>query len=454
MVRTRIAPSPTGEDLHIGSVYTALLNYAVAKKNKGQFIVRIEDTDQKRKVEGAEEKMLGSLKWFGLTPDESPVHQSERLDIYRKHAQQLIENGHAYVCDCTPERLDKIRKEMQAAKKPPRYDGHCREKAISKSQIANDKTVVRLKVPPEGQTVFKDEIRGEIRFQNKLIDDQVLLKSDGFPTYHLAVVVDDHLMKITHVIRGEEWISSTPKHVLLYKFFGWDLPIYAHHPLLRNTDKSKLSKRRNPVWVHWYREQGLLPEAILNYLALMGWSMPDERELFSLKEFVNEFSLDRLQTSAPVFDTEKLKWMNGEYFRKMKLSDFGKKIVEFIGDKYDKGIVNKTAPLVQTRIKTLAEYIPMCEFLFQSPTKYDREVNKEWIKKSAETLYSLKKWYHETMYSELSKDAETLGVSKSKYFMDIRIAIAGKKIGPPLFESMEILGKEESLTRLKKLSRP
>jgi len=296
MIRTRIAPSPTGQDIHVGSVATALMNFAWAKKNKGKFIIRIEDTDQTRLVPGGEKKMLATLEKIGLAADESPIiggpfepyRQSERLSIYKKYAEELVKKGKAYYCICTQERLATMRQEQQAQKKVPRYDRVCfhQQKEITE-KITKEKIpyVIRLLVP-EGEIKFKDVIRGEITIQCKDIDDQVLLKSDGFPTYHLGVVVDDHLMKITHVIRGEEWLPSTPKHVILYQAFGWKLPVFAHISLLRNPDKSKLSKRKNPVWTSYYLDQGIFPEALLNYLALMGWSHPEGKEIFSLEEYI------------------------------------------------------------------------------------------------------------------------------------------------------------------------
>lgn len=470
-VRTRIAPSPTGEDLHVGNAYTALLNYAFARKNKGQFIVRIEDTDQKRKVKGAEERILASLKWLSLEPDEglgkegsySPYRQSERLKLYQKYAKQLVEQGDAYYCFCTPERLAKIRKKQQKTGKPPIYDGYCRQlKAQPRTRtfgsvrgkgsgLKADKGepyVIRLKMPREGETVFTDVLRGEVKFQNKLIDDQVLLKSDGFPTYHLAVVVDDHLMEITHIIRGDEWISSVPKHIKIYKSFGWNLPIFAHTPILRNADKSKLSKRKNPVWVGWYREQGFLPEALINYLGLLGYSMPDGREEFTLGEFIDEFELDKIATSGPIFDTNKLEWLNGEYIRKLKVKSLKSKVIEYIGGEYEEEIVEKTIPLIQTRIRKLSDYLPLCNFFFQPPKEYEKEVNRDWIKKVITILTSVTTWKTNFLYEKVCNLAQKLSVSKSKLFMDIRIGITGRKVGPPLFESMEILGKQESLRRL------
>lgn len=478
-----MAPSPTGQDLHIGNVYAALINFAFAKKNQGKFIIRIEDTDRKRLVEGSEDRILDSFEWFGLAADESvrkggeyaPYRQSERLEIYKKYAEELVEKDHAYYCDCTSERLEMIRNEQQKKGLPTGYDGHCRS-INQKLNIKNKNStnyVTRLKVPKEGITSFYDVIRGKISVENKLIDDQVLLKSDGYPTYHLGVVVDDHLMNITHVIRAEEWISSTPKHILLYKAFGWKMPIFAHIPILRNPDKSKLSKRRNPVWASWYKEQGFLPEAILNYLALMAWSMPDGREIFTLDEYMNAFTLERVTTTGPVFDLEKLKWMNSQYLNKLQVTSYELRVINYLkqyntsfpgnlGSIQIQKLIEQTIPLIQTRIRMLSEYYPMCEFFFVAPSKYEKEVNREWLKRVLEVLESppeadqpmaemesMSQWEHKEMYEELSKLAEKLQVTKSKLFMDIRIAITGKKIGPPLFESMEILGKTECIKRIK-----
>jgi len=452
-VRTRIAPSPTGENLHIGNVYTALINYAWAKKHNGQFIVRIEDTDQKRKVKGSEEKILESLKWFGLNPDEEIVHQSERLDIYKKYAEELVEKDHAYYCDCSSERLETARKEMQKKGVPPKYDRYClnRQKEIDKS-----KAVIRMKIPDEYKgehaVSWDDVIRDFILVEFKVLDDQVILKSDGYPTYHLAVVVDDHLMEISHVIRAEEWISSTPKHILLYNFFGWKQPQFAHVPILRNPDKSKLSKRRNPVWANWYRKEGFLPEAILNYLATLGWSHPQGKDIFNLDEFIDKIELTNIQTTGPVFDIVKLEWFNGEYIRSKPIQELGELLYQCINTlvhEPSKDLVMKTVPLIQTRIKKLSEYWPLCEFFFKCPTSFEKEIDKEWMKKVTERLSLLSRWTHDTLYRELAELAQSFGSSKSKFFMDIRIAVTGKKIGPPLFESMEVLGKEESIERLK-----
>jgi len=454
-VRTRIAPSPTGEDLHVGNAYTALLNYAYARQHGGQFIVRIEDTDQKRKVEGSEEKIFKSLAWLGLQPDESiyhkkgnvgPYRQSERLELYLKYIDQLLQQGDAYYCDCTSERLDEMRKEQQKAGKPPIYDGKCRGLGKKSGKV------VRLKMPNSGETKFHDEIRGEVSFQNELIDDQIILKSDGYPTYHLAVVVDDNLMGITHVIRGEEWLSSVPKHIQIYKALGWELPVFVHTPLLRNADKSKLSKRRNPVWVGWYKQEGYFPEALINYFGTLGFSMPDGRDIFMVDEYIKEFNFERMSKSAPIFDTTKLDWMNGEYIRLQKVDELMERIINYIGDGYDEKIVKESVPIIQTRMKKLSEYIPMCEFLFNRPAEYEKEIDKKMIAQIIEVLEQVEDWKHDKMYKLLGDLSYKLKLSKSKLFMQVRIGVAGRRIGPPLFESLEILGKEESLARLRLVS--
>lgn len=441
MVRTRIAPSPTGENLHIGNAYTALINYVFAKKHGGQFIIRIEDTDRARFVEGSEQQILESLVWLGITFDEGPFHQSERLAIYKQYAEELVTKGHAYYCFCTPERLAQMRKEQEARHEPPMYDGHCKKVRSQESGVRSQKYVIRLNVPDEGKTTFHDEIRGDISFENKLIDDQVLLKSDGYPTYHLGVVVDDHLMNITHIIRGEEWISSTPKHILLYQFFGWDLPVYAHMPLLRNPDTSKLSKRKNPVWVSWYREQGFLPEAILNYLATMAWSFPDGRDIFSIDEMMIAFNLKDVQTTAPIFDIEKLRWMNGEYLRRKT----NQQLIQLLGASHPN--VTKIIPLVRERIKTLKEFESLAGFFFARPTDFERPINEKLLSIARNALMHTD-WSHEAMEKAIREAAENAGVKAKDVFMELRVAATGKTVGPPLLESLEILGKDETLARL------
>ena len=459
MIRTRIAPSPTGKDVHIGSVATALMNFAWAKKNGGQFIVRIEDTDQSRLVPGGEAKMLHTLQELGIVADESPLvggpytpyRQSERLDLYKKYALELVEKKKAYYCTCTSERLSEMRLKQQAEKKVPKYDRHClqNQDSIKKEIEGGSKYVIRLLVP-ETEIIFTDLIRGEVRFQSSTIDDQVLLKSDGFPTYHLGVVVDDYLMKITHVLRGEEWLPSTPKHIILYEAFGWEKPFFGHVSLLRNPDKSKLSKRKNPVWASEYIEKGIFKEALLNYLALMGWSHPEGKEIFTLGEYIRVFDIKDIQTTAPVFDQVKLEWMNGEYIRNSKPETLNSKISEYIGNNYDKKIVEKTIPLVRERLKKLSDYLPLCDFIFHAPKIYEVDLGKykEVLVKISDNIKKIESFTAEQIGLSMGECAKELGMKNSEFFQVLRVIITGKKISPPLNESMEILGKEECLKRI------
>ena len=459
MIRTRIAPSPTGKDIHVGSISTALMNYAWAKKNKGQFILRIEDTDRTRLVLGGEEKMLQTLEKIGLHADESPLiggpfapyRQSERLDIYKKYADELIKKGSAYYCICTPERLDEMRKKQQAQKQIPKYDRCClnNQEEVRQKISKGEKYVIRLKMPDK-KILFTDLIRGQIEVDGTNLDDQVLLKSDGFPTYHLGVVVDDYLMKITHVIRGEEWLPSTPKHIVLYQAFGWPIPAYAHVSLLRNPDKSKLSKRKNPVWTSDYLDKGIFPEALINYLSLMGWSHPQGKEIFNLDEYVAVFDIKDVQKTAPIFDQVKLEWMNGEYIRRMPILNLKFQILNFYKKNLNEDVVGKTIPLIKERIKKLSDYYPLCEFFFKKPVEYEIDLSgkKELIKKIEAMVTQITDWKANVIGEKMVELAKNIGVKNSEFFMVLRVVITGKKISPPLNESMEILGKEECLNRL------
>lgn len=462
MVRTRIAPSPTGDDIHIGNLYTALINWTWAKKNNGKFIIRIEDTDQERLVKGSEEKILKTLKAFGLNYDEAtdingqygPYRQSERLSTYKKYIAELVKKEAAYYCICSRERLLELRTTAQKQKQIPKYDKHCltKQEEVKEEIKKGGSYVIRLNVPNNREIVFRDLIRGEIKIMSENLDDQVLMKSDGFPTYHLAVVVDDHLMEITHIIRAEEWLSSTPKHILLYEAFGWELPIFAHVPILRNPDRSKLSKRKNPVWASWYLEQGYLPEAVLNYLALMGWSHPDQKEIFDLDEFVKVFDLKDIKAVGPTFDLVKLDWMNGQYIRKSKVESLKSKVLNFYDNKLEEKLVEKTIPLAQGRMKKLSDYMFLCEFFFKKPDKYgtDLAIKKDLLKKMYNSLIHVEDWQADKIGKNMQDLATKEGVKNSEFFMILRVVITGKKISPPLNESMEILGKEECLQRLKK----
>src|SRR5258706_8022568 len=435
-VRTRIAPSPTGQDLHIGNAYTALINYVFAKKNGGQFIIRIEDTDRTRFVEGSEDRILASLAWLGIPHDEGPdvggpyvpYRQSERLVDYKKYAEELVEKGHAYYCFCTSERLEQMRKDQEANHLPPMYDGLCKKidlQEAKKRVKAEEKYVIRLNVPDEGTTTFRDIVRGDVSFENKLIDDQVLLKSDGFPTYHLGVVVDDHIMKISHIIRGEEWISSTPKHILLYQFFEWEIPQIAHVSLLRNPDRSKLSKRKNPVWVADYKTKGFLPEAIKNYLATMAWSYPGGKEIFSVDEMAAEFTLESIQTTAPIFDTEKLRWMNGEYLR-MKSDDVLLALIKNFNPekKYDDALLKKILPLIRDRMKLLSEFESLAGFFFEAPKEFERLLKKDIVVIVQDALQS-GEWNHDAMEQAIRAAADKAGLKAKDVFMELRLAITG-----------------------------
>jgi len=470
MVRTRIAPSPTGEDIHIGNLYTALVNWVWAKKNKGKFIVRIEDTDRTRLVKDSEKKILRTLKDFGLNYDEGPdvagkfepYRQSERLPLYLKFAEQLVKKKAAYYCICSKERLDEIRLLQQKQKQIPKYDKYCwtRQKEVNEKIKKGNPYVIRLNVPPAREIIFQDLIRGEIKVVSDNLDDQVLLKSDGFPTYHLGVVVDDYLMKISHIIRAEEWLSSTPKHILLYEAFAWEPPIFAHVPILRNPDRSKLSKRKNPVWASWYLKEGYLPEAVLNYLALMGWSHPKQKEIFTLEELIKVFDLKDVKSVGPAFDPVKLEWMNGMYIRQTQNSKLKIQIYEFYDRKYPKELIGKTIPLVRERMKKLSDYLFLCEFFFKKPEKYlpagtlakagdiDLSSKKELIKKIHNSLQKVTVWHADKIGDAMQNVATEEKVKFGEFFMILRVAITGKKISPPLNESMEILGKEECLKRL------
>jgi len=465
-VRTRIAPSPTGSP-HIGTAYIALFNYAFAKKNDGKFLLRIEDTDRARCTPESERSIFEALRWMGLPWDEGPdvggpagkYRQSERLEIYRAHVQKLIETGRAYPCFCTAERLAKLRAEQTAAKKAnPGYDGLCENIPAEESKTrmaAGEPYVVRMKIPPEGDCVFRDRIRGEIKIAWAGVDRQVLLKSDGFPTYHLASVVDDHLMEITHVIRGEEWISSTPKHILLYRHFGWEAPEFAHLPLLRNPDKSKLSKRKNPTSILYYRAAGYLPEALINYLGLMAYSMPDGREIFTLDDLTAGFDLDRISLGGPVFDLQKLANFNGQYLRRLSVEDLAGRLADW---KLNDSVWKRIIPLAQPRINTLSELVPKTAFCFADKPDYAPSaiLGGEFDGPTAAKLIRIAQWEIEKTFAwtpdaikaVFTRMAEKENVKFKDLLMPFYVAIAGTTVALPLFESMEILGKDMTLRRL------
>ena len=478
--RVRIAPSPTG-DPHVGTAYIGLLNYLFAAQRGGQFVLRIEDTDRARFVATSEQMIFDALKWLGLSWNEGPdvggpygpYRQSERTEIYREYADILLANGAAYRAFETPEELEAERKAQTAAKQPPKYNGrsrHLSQAEIDANLAAGKPFTIRLKVPTEGSTTFRDELRGDITFDHFNVDDQVLMKSDGYPTYHLANVVDDHLMHITDVIRAEEWISSTPKHVLLYKAFGWELPKFWHMPLLRNIDKSKISKRKNPVSLIYYRDSGYLPNAMLNFLGLMGGGMaqPTEQEIvskhlntkegdiFSLAEMKEKFDFSRISLGGPVFDLVKLKWLNGEYIRKQSPDEFFATMRSTIfSDEYLRAV----APLVQTRLETLGQFGDMTGFLFRDEVLPPESV---WLPKKrspeetlvfvAEQLTALEAsaWDAASIEAELKKLGEAKQWSVKENFMLLRAVITGSATSPPLVESLVVFGKARSLDRMRR----
>jgi len=459
-VRTRLAPSPTGL-IHVGTAYSAILDFAFARKHKGSFIVRIEDTDIKRRVKGAEEAIYEGLAWLGIKPDEGPkaggrygpYRQSERLDLYKKYAHQLVEAGHAYFCFCSPEGLAKVRKERKAKGLPPMYDKKCRAlgKKEAEERAGKEKYVIRLKVPENEKIVVPEPIRGKITFDSNVVDDQVLLKSDGFPTYHLAVVVDDHLMKITHAVRGEEWLSSAPKHYLIYKYLGWKPPLYFHTPLIRNPDRSKLSKRAGHTSLAWYKKEGYLPEALVNFLCLLGWSHPKGEEVFDFDQFVKVFDLKDLSPVGPVFDLKKLNWLNGVYIRQKSDSELAKLLKDFTPKGASPTLINQTAPLVKERMEKLSDYEKLAGFFFEKPKvkKNLFEKNaKVHLKQAIEVLERIEKWEEKEIANALQGLAKKKGWGVGKFFMNFRVAIAGSRTTPPITDSVAILGKKETISRL------
>ncbi len=468
-VRIRFAPSPTGF-LHIGGLRTALYNYLFARKNKGDFILRIEDTDQTRSVPGGIEAIVEALKKVGLKYDEGPYIQSQRLDIYKEYAEKLIKNGRAYYCFCSPERLEEVRQRQITENKPTMYDGNCRKLGANQvDELLKNKTpyVIRLKVPEEGITAVEDIIRGRVEFENKLIDDQVLLKSDGFPTYHLANVVDDYLMKITHVIRGEEWLPSTPKHILLYQAFGWQPPKFAHLPLLLNPDKSKLSKRQGDVAVEDYIKKGYLPEALLNFVALMGYNPSAEREIYSLKELVKGFDLKKINKTGAVFNVEKLDWLNGVYIRKKTSDELVDLCLPYfkeagaLKNELDKKWLKKIMALEQERLKRLDEIIYLTDFFFKETLDYEpellvwkkstKEAAKNILNKLAVFLESIseKDFIRDKLESRIRDFIRENKFAVGDVLWPARVALSGRQASPGPFEIADILGKKRSIERIK-----
>ncbi|MFA5678270.1 MAG: glutamate--tRNA ligase [Pseudomonas sp.] len=465
-VRTRIAPSPTG-DPHVGTAYIALFNQCFARQHGGQFILRIEDTDQVRSSAESEQQILDSLRWLGLEWDEGPdvggphgpYRQSERSAIYHEHSEQLINKGHAFRCFCTPERLDALRAEQMANKQTPGYDGHCLQlfdDEVARRVAAGEPHVVRMKVPHQGVCVVQDMLRGEIEIPWEQVDMQVLMKADGLPTYHLANVVDDHLMQITHVLRGEEWINSAPKHILLYRYFGWDMPQLCHMPLLRNPDKSKLSKRKNPTSIIFYQRMGYLPQALLNYLGRMGWSMPDEREKFSLEEMVEHFDIQRVSLGGPIFDVEKLAWLNGQWIRDLSEQDFVDAVQTWA---FNSDYLRPMVPLVQSRVETFSELLPLAGFFLtgkldlQAEQFAHKKLSQDEVRKVLQLLLwkleALRHWDKDGITANIQQVAEGMELKLRDLMPLLFVAITGQASSVSVLDAMAHLGPDLTRYRLR-----
>ncbi|KTC35128.1 glutamate--tRNA ligase [Pseudomonas sp. ABAC61] len=450
-VRTRIAPSPTG-DPHVGTAYIALFNYCFAKQHGGEFILRIEDTDQLRSTRESEQQIFDALRWLGINwsegPDvggpHGPYRQSERGDIYQKYVQQLVDMGHAFPCFCTAEELDQMRAEQMARGETPRYDG--RALLLSKEEVAQrlaagEPHVIRMKVPSEGVCVVPDMLRGDVEIPWDRMDMQVLMKTDGLPTYFLANVVDDHLMGITHVLRGEEWLPSAPKLILLYEYFGWEQPQLCYMPLLRNPDKSKLSKRKNPTSVTFYERMGFMPEAMLNYLGRMGWSMPDEREKFSLQEMVDNFDLSRVSLGGPIFDVEKLSWLNGQWLRDLPVDEFAKRVQTWaLNPEY----LMKIAPHVQGRVETFSQIAPLAE-----SKKLSGDQVRQLMQLILWKLESLRQWEKDSITATIQAVVESLELKLRDAMPLMFAAITGQASSVSVLDAMEILGPDLTRFRLR-----
>lgn len=487
-VRVRIAPSPTG-DPHVGTAYIGLFNYAFAHHEGGEFILRIEDTDRTRFSSDSEQQIFDAMKWLGLNYSEGPdnggeygpYRQSERFNIYKKYALELVEKGEAYYSFETPEELEIMKERQKAMGLPPMYDRRSRNlsKEVIEENLAKGMPyVIRMKMPLEGQTVVEDQLRGKIFFDNDKIDDQVLLKSDGFPTYHLANIVDDHLMGITHVIRAEEWIASTPKHIQLYRAFGWEEPKWYHMPLLRNADKTKISKRKNPVSLNYYKEEGYLKEGLLNFLALMGWSLGGEKEIFTLQEMIDNFSFDRISLGGPVFDLVKLAWVNNQHMRLKDIKDLTDLAIPFIEkqgfdiSKFSREKLERMVEISREGTHTLKELAQSLDVFFEDEftlpvvtedmNKKERKsvervleaLASEEGKKSINLFIEKLNSFDEEINEEEIKDVlhklpEELNEGIGKVLMPLRAAITGKSKGPDLYSIISVIGKERTLNRIK-----
>lgn len=481
-VRTRFAPSPTGQP-HIGGLRTVVFSWLLARHGNGQFLLRVEDTDQKRTVPGAVENLLEGFRWMGIAPDEGPevggpvgpYFQSQRLDHYAYYAGELLRTGHGYRCFCTKERLDEVRADQQARHLPTTgYDRLCRTlppEIIDANLAGGMPFTVRLKVPLDGVTVAPDILRGEVVFQNKTLEDAILLKSDGYPTYHFANVIDDHEMGITHVLRGDDWLPSAPLHVLLYQAFGWDMPIIAQVPNVMGNDGKKLSKRHGAEPILFYRDNGYLPEAIINYLAFLGWSYDDKTDILSVDELIRAFSLERVHTAGAIFDLERLRWLNGVYIRALPLDDLLARALPYmerpaaegglpdtIARPLDRDLVRRVLTLDQERMKTLADAATLTPFFFEETLAYppewligkglDAATALAGLRRAYAVLADAPAWEAAPLEERMRALADELGQKPGPLFMGVRVAVTGRKETPPLFETMLVLGRARSLARL------
>ncbi len=477
--RVRFAPSPTGM-MHIGGVRTALFNWLYARHTGGRFLLRIEDTDQNRKVDGALENITESLKWLGLDWDEGPgvggpygpYVQSERLNLYQEAAKKLVAEGKAYYCWCSSEKLEKDREIQTAAKKPPMYARRCRDKHDPSHLAPEDRSqapVIRFKTPITGQTNFNDHLRGDLSIANSTLDDFVMLKSDGFPTYHLANIVDDHAMKITHVLRAEEWLPSTPRHKLLYDAFRWTPPVFAHLPLILGKDRSKMSKRHGATDTLEYREAGYLTDALVNFLSLLGWSYDDKTEIMSRLELIERFSLERIGKTGAIFDKDKLDWMNGHYIRTMSDEAFAKSVMPYLEKSLPPTVkrplahdyVQKVVKLEKERVKTLSEISQATEFFFTPEPTYEKAPSELFLKgvtkeqavaglQESITLAHETPFFADPLEKAYRELAEKLAQKPGQLFGTIRNAVSGRTVSPPLFATMETLGRERCIERMQK----
>lgn len=471
-VVTRIAPSPTG-DPHVGTAYIGLFNHTLARQSGGRFILRIEDTDRNRYVPDSEKRIFQMMAWLGLTPDESPLQggpngpyrQSERFSLYGDYARQLVASGHAYYAFETADELAALREQAQQEGHVIAIPSRDLDPAQAQARVdAGEAAVIRLKVDRDGETVVNDLLRDPIHFANTEIDDKVLLKADGFPTYHLANVVDDHLMEVTHVVRAEEWITSTPIHVLLYRAFGWAEPVFAHMPLLRNADKSKISKRKNPTSVEWYQQQGYLPEAMLNFLATMGWTHPEGQELFDLAEFQRVFRLEDVTLGGPVFDLAKLRWYNGKYLREVLSEDeVARRLHAFLAqNKVDLPLDDSfraVTRLMTPRIDVFADFMDKTAYFWSDDYPTDEkaqkaiDAGKELLPDLAAKLKNLPVWEAASIKQMFHDYAEEKGLKMGKVMPPVRAAVAGTMESPDLPEMLEALGRERVAARVKKAAR-